>query len=249
MPGSPAFSAFIPFCAFEGKLGISESIPWILPNLTFPICKSFVSTSLDGQLCYKLVVNRTSKGSENREGLVLILDMNEDLLVPIDSPNITISKDDPINFSMNLLTNHNQKSAKIHIKTLSSFKAFGSGSYKMTSVKKLRGTNDFLAMSPEYKRCNLEDYEECRRRLLFEKCQCVSWELGHIQVLGCCKIIFLILSGGTTLFARGETLHRKVFRGNVWLPGSLWGVVCWCQQDGSDQKLSVRQNHRGVSEL
>ena len=177
-------STFIPFCAFEGKLRISESISRI-QNLTFPICQSFHPTSLDGQLCYKLGVNRTTKGSENREGLLLILDMNEDRFVPIDSPKNTISKSDPIDFSMNLMSSPNQKSAKIHIKTLSSFKAFGSGSYKMTSVKKLKGTKDFLAMSSEDKRCDLKDYEECRRRSLFEKCQCVPWELGHIQVIGC----------------------------------------------------------------
>ena len=136
MSGS-AVSAFIPFCAFEGQLRISESFSR-LPNLTYPICQSFVPTSLDGQLCYKLQVNRTTKGSENREGLVLILDMNEDRSLAVDSSNNTMRKDDPVDFSMNLKTNPNQNSATIHIKTLSSFKGFGSGSYRMTSVKKLR---------------------------------------------------------------------------------------------------------------
>ena len=51
-----------------------------------------------------------------------------------------MSKNDPINFSMNLMTNPKQNSATIHIKTLCSFKGFGSGSYGMTSVKKLKGT-------------------------------------------------------------------------------------------------------------
>ena len=190
MPGSPA-SAFIPFCAFEGQLRISESISR-LTNLTFPICQSFVPTSLDGQLCYKLQVNTTTKGSENREGLVLILDMNEDRSLAVDSPQNIMSKDDPIDFSMNLMTNPKRNSATIHIKTLSSFKGFGSGSYRMTSVKKLKGTKDFLAMSSEDKRCSLEDYEECRRRSLYEKCQCVPWEHEHIQVLGCSKIFILI---------------------------------------------------------
>ena len=130
--------------------------------------------------------------------------MNEDMSLPVDSPNNTMNKeDDPSYFSMNLMANTNQKSAKIHIKTLSSFKAFGSGSYKMTSVKKLKGTSDFLAMPDEYKRCNLEEYEECRRRSLFGKCQCVPWELGHIQVLRCCKIIF------SHLFRRDHFVHQR----------------------------------------
>ena len=201
MAGS-SVSAFIPFCAFEGKLRISEAISRI-PNLTFPICQSFHPTSFEGQLCYKLGVNRTSKGSENREGLLLILDMNEDLFVPIESPNNKERKNDPINFSMNLMSSPSQKSAKIHIKTLSSFTAFGSGSYKMTSVKKLKGEKDFLAMSAEDTRCSLEDFEECRRRSLFEKCQCVPWELGHIQVLRCFKIMF------SHLFRRVHFVHQK----------------------------------------
>ena len=178
--GSTA-SAFIPFCAFEGQLKIFE--PFIrLPNISFPICKSFIPTFLDGQLCYKLQVNRTTKGSENREGLLLILDLNEDLAVKVDSTNNSISQNNSIEFSSNLMTGADKNSGKIHIKTLSSFKAFGSGSYRMTSVKKLKGTSDFLAMSSVDKKCNFEDYEECRRRSLFEKCQCVPWELGHVQV-------------------------------------------------------------------
>ena len=80
------------------------------------------------------------------------------------------------------MTSADKNSGKIHIKTLSSFKAFGSGSYRMTSVKKVKGTSDFLAMSSVDKKCSLEDYEECRRRSTFETCQCVPWELRQIQV-------------------------------------------------------------------
>ena len=61
-----AVSAFIPFCGFEGQLGISEEDVSRMPNLNFPVCKAFVPTSLDGQLCYKLAMNKTSKGAENR---------------------------------------------------------------------------------------------------------------------------------------------------------------------------------------
>ena len=117
-------SAFIPFCAFEGQLGVSEPLKK-LPNLTFPICHSFAPTSLDGQLCYKLQVSRKTKGSKSREGLVLILDMNEDMSLTVDSPNSTMSNISPTEFFMNTIHKQHGNSAKIHIKTLSSFKAFG----------------------------------------------------------------------------------------------------------------------------
>ena len=180
MSGS-AVSAFIPFCAFEGQLRISESISR-LPNLTFPICQSFVPTSLDGQLCYKLQVNRTTKGSENREGLLLILDMNEDMLFPLGSPRNTKGNNDPINFSLNMMSTAVKSSAKIYIKVMSGFKSFGPGSYRMTSMKKLKGTSDFLSMSQVDRKCSLTDFEDCRRKVLFQKCNCVPWELGSIQV-------------------------------------------------------------------
>ena len=80
------------------------------------------------------------------------------------------------------MTDAIQNTVKIYIKTMSSFRAFGSGSYKMTSVKNLKGTTDFLAMSYDDRQCSVEDYEECRRRSLLEKCQCVPSELGKVQV-------------------------------------------------------------------
>ena len=174
-------SAFIPFCAFEGELMISDELSW-QQNMPFPSCQSFTPISLDGQLCYKLQVNKTTKGSDNREGLLLILDMNEDMLFPFDSQIDTMKIMNPTLFSSNLMTSVNLNSAKIHIKTLSGFKSFGPGSYRMTSVKKLKGTKDFLGMSQVDRKCSLEDFEDCRRKALFEKCKCVPWELGSIQV-------------------------------------------------------------------
>ena len=174
-------SAFIPFCAFEGELMISDELSW-QQNMPFPSCQSFTPISLDGQLCYKLQVNKTTKGSDNREGLLLILDMNEDMLFPFDSQIDTMKIMNPTLFSSNLMTSVNLNSAKIHIKTLSGFKSFGPGSYRMTSVKKLEGTKDFLSMSQADRKCSLEDFEDCRRQALFEKCKCVLWELGIVQV-------------------------------------------------------------------
>ena len=153
-----------------------------LPHLSYPTCQAFTPTSLDGQLCYKLQVNKTTKGSDNREGLLLILDMNEDMLFPFGPSNNSVGNTDHNKFSSNLMTGDNKNSAKIHIKTLSGFKSFGPGSYRMTSVKKLKGTKDFLSMSKVDRKCSLEDFEDCRRKALFEKCKCVPWELSQLQV-------------------------------------------------------------------
>ena len=161
---------------------ITDGEPSLLPHLSFPSCQAFTPTSLDGQLCYKLQVNKTTKGSDNREGLLLILDMNEDMSFPFGSSNNSIGNTDHNKFSSNLMTGDNENSAKIHIKTLSGFKSFGPGSYRMTSVKKLKGTKDFLSMSKVDIKCSLEDFEDCRRKALFEKCKCVPWELSQLQV-------------------------------------------------------------------
>ena len=187
-----AASAFIPFCAFEGQLKISAEV-YKLPNLSFPICRSFIPTSLDGQLCYKLQVNKTTKGSDNREGLILILDMNEDMLFPLGSPRNTKENNDPINFSLNMMSTADKSSAKIYIKIMSGFKSFGPGSYRMTSMKRLKGTNDFLSMSQVDRKCSLTDFEDCRRKALFQKCNCVPWELGSIQVSDTKYSAFLLI--------------------------------------------------------
>ena len=76
-------SALIPFCAFNTRLGISDPVT-LLPGEKFPVCNSFLPTSLEGQLCYKLTLNRTSY-TGRRNGLVLLLDINEDRSVnPLD---------------------------------------------------------------------------------------------------------------------------------------------------------------------
>ena len=178
--GSTSFSALIPFCAFQARLGISEPKMWV-ENISFPVCNSFRPVALEGQLCYSLKVGRKSdEGKSN--GLMLLLDLNEDRSIQLE---LNQHKEGGLNReSMNLDTkmSHKGKDPKIHIKTLSSYRGFGEGSYKMTMLKALKGTNDFLAMSEEERNCAVEDFEECRNKKLTELCQCVPWELSAIQV-------------------------------------------------------------------
>ena len=52
----------------------------------------------------------------------------------------------------------------------------------MTVVKRLTAKNDFLKMSLKDRRCEVELYEDCRTRKLFEECNCVPWEVSGFQV-------------------------------------------------------------------
>ena len=70
--------------------------------------------------------------------------------------------------------------AKIHINTISSYNGFGGGIYKMTSIKELKGTKDFLAM--DRKSCAMEANQDCVDRNILQKCECNLWEVALGQV-------------------------------------------------------------------
>ena len=63
------FNSILNFkCSFSSKSVIEHP---------YPVCTSFLPASLEGQLRYKLTLNRTSY-TGRRNGLVLLLDINED---------------------------------------------------------------------------------------------------------------------------------------------------------------------------
>ena len=67
--------------------------------------------------------------------------------------------------------------AKVQINTLSPYTGFGGGIYKITVVKRMTAKEDFLKMELKDRKCEVEFYGDCRARKLFEKCNCVPWEL------------------------------------------------------------------------
>ena len=110
--------------------------------------------------------------------LLLLLDYNEDRSLQTSS-----REEKFVNFSKNKLhfgtaiQSLQGESAKIQINTLSPYISFGGGIYKMTDVKRMTPKEDFLKMALEDRNCEVELYEDCRTRKLFEKCNCVPWEL------------------------------------------------------------------------
>ena len=174
-------SAFIPFCAYKTDLNFSEEST-VLKNTNFPLCSSFLPTILEGQLCYKLELHKTSgQGKENE--LLLLLDFNEDRSLQTSSNKSKAVKSSNKTLSFAPAVESLQGgSAKIQINTLSPYIGFGGGIYTMTVVKRMTATKDFLKMPLEDRNCEVELYEDCRTRRLLEECNCVPWEVPGYQV-------------------------------------------------------------------
>ena len=178
-------SALIPFCAYKTDLNISEN-PLSLSGITFPLCSSFLPTILEGQLCYKLDLKKNS-GQGKKNQLLLVLDYNEDRSIQTGfSTNEDVAVD--MASSKNTMDLDSSKgglqgvSTKVQINILSPYVHFGGGTFKMTDVKKMTASEDFLGMSHTERKCDIELYEDCRTRKLFEDCNCAPLEVPGFQV-------------------------------------------------------------------
>ena len=125
-------------------------------------------------------MNKTS-GQGKRNELLFLLDYNEDRSLQTSSKE---NKDqrfskETLNFDT-AMESIQGVSAKVQINTISHFVGFGGGIYRMTDVKRMTATDDFLKMPLSERRCEVELYEDCETRKLFEECNCVPWEVpGH----------------------------------------------------------------------
>ena len=78
---------------------------------------------------------------------------------------------------------------KVHIKLLAPFEGTAEGSYGFRSVKKIKGTKDFLAMSEDDRDCTRESIEVCMNKNFLEHCKCAPWQLATVQVILFCHQI------------------------------------------------------------
>ena len=174
-------SAFIPFCAYKTNLNFSET-SLALDGTDFPMCSSFLPTILEGLLCYKLTLNKTSgKGKKNQ--LMILLDYNEDHSLQASSNGTKAAESSNSTLDLDTAVGSIQgSSAKVQIDTLSTYVGFGGGSYQMTDVKRMTAKEDFLKMPLKDRNCEVELYEDCRTRKLLEECNCVPLEMSSFQV-------------------------------------------------------------------
>ena len=121
-------------------------------------------------------------GSGDEKGLILMIDLNSER--NIQEAKKTNNKIDFSTMSIRKTPkNNNNNEAKLYIHTLSPYTGYGKGSYKMTALKRMTGTTDFLDMPEKERKCQLEVYEKCRLEAFFsagEDCQCVPWELPNL---------------------------------------------------------------------
>ena len=128
----------------------------------FVACDQFQPTVLEGQICYSLDLTKFGVGKSKAGkmyGFELVLDSN--------TPG---------------------KVARIYLDTLSPFTNYRNGSYSLNSLKKMTGTNGFLAMPDAEKKCQVETLDECNTQKLFEKvrseCHCRFWALDTRREVG-----------------------------------------------------------------
>ena len=177
-------AALIPYCAYTGNMNITGEYT---DSLSFPVCNQFKPTVLEGQLCYELdisVVVKQEKEYDGRtkagkgKGILLVIDPG---ITKIENKNLQQNFVD-IKGLLRTESESVQDTANIHIGSLVKFTDHRPGMYVMSSLKKMTGTDNFLALPDASKSCQIESLEECQTQRYIEKvrreCGCVPWSLS-----------------------------------------------------------------------
>ena len=211
-------SALVPFCSYQGdSSSLGHGIPE-LDNLT--ICDKFKPTILEGQRCYSLDIAKlgektTKLGKTN--GLFLLLDPN-----PYQS-NDTAKKVEESKLGV--------KSFKVFIHTLAQYSSFGPGSYGMSTLKRMTGTESFKQLPDHQKKCLVHNREKCQTQKYLDQvqreCNCTPWALqtdqGKTQVKTRESKLFSLKVGVHYLWSReGELCCKPNFERR-----NLFGSLCW----------------------
>ena len=183
--GSLTPAALIPFCSYQAN---TSMIGEMKNNLNFTACSKFQPTVLNGQLCYSLNLTATQTGKvETGKGaeLVIIIDTG------LENTDETQSEDSNANPLVLASSGFDANSGRLYINTLASFTDYRAGSYAMSALKKMTGTDSFLKQTDEEKKCRIETLEDCQAKIYIDrvqhKCGCIPWALSSaldVQVWG-----------------------------------------------------------------
>ena len=71
------------------------------------------------------------------------------------------------------------------IHTLAQYSTFGSGSYELSSLKRMTGTESFKELPDNQKKCTVHNREGCQTQKYLgavqKKCKCIPWALQAEQ--------------------------------------------------------------------
>ena len=180
--GNPSPSALVPFCAFESNMNMTGEY---IPGINFPVCNKFKPTIQDGQNCHALNINsaKTKRGIEN--GILIVIDTDQRTAFEMED---TFERRKQVRGQLRAGRKISMRSETLSISSLERYTdscLSGGCSYKMTTLKKMTGTDSFLALSDEKKGCQIEPQERCKNRKLFEetqqRCNCLPWPLKNVD--------------------------------------------------------------------
>ena len=123
---------------------------------------------------------------------MFIVDTNGDRSLDVAEEVENSFTDDTLSFDVETQDLSTSGVAEIHINTLAPFYGDGPGDYVISSLKKMTGTKNFLALPDNEKRCQIEDFVECKNRNFFAEGKhlcgnCIPWilqmALNDIEVM------------------------------------------------------------------
>ena len=80
--GNLSPSAFIPFCSYSSDM---DTTGQLIDGLQFPVCTKFHPTVLDGELCYTLDISSLDTKAGKEQGLLLLLDFNQERNIQVET--------------------------------------------------------------------------------------------------------------------------------------------------------------------
>ena len=150
--------ALIPVCSYQSTI-LGKRHDNFIP------CDKFQPSVLDGQLCFSLNL-REHYSLQSKIG------QGNSLTLVLDQPN-------------DMGNEGEEASVTIHLDRIGGHSDNRPGKYYMSNLKKMTGTDAFMALSNSEKRCQAESYQDCRTRHFFaaleQECNCIPFKFAQFH--------------------------------------------------------------------
>ena len=171
--------SLVPFCAYHGNLSTMGTRTSVHSK---PVCLASEPIILHGQICYKLLMDNIEVSPKPGHSLQLFLDTEPatpdahfELSGEDDHHGDMIEDGDHIDLGVH---------ADIYIPTLSKLRAEAVGTFSLSDIKQMTGSEKFLEKKDFAKGCSEVDFEECQSQKFLENvqkdCNCVPWQLSTV---------------------------------------------------------------------